>query len=243
LPNILTLNLKEMKIAVFGTAVVGQVHAERLSQLKHEVMLGTRNVTETLARNVPDNFQRPGFADWHKNNPEVKIGTYAEAAAFSNIIINGTNGSGTLQAFKLAGEQNISGKVILDISNPLDFSKGFPPSLFVCNTDSLGEQLQREFPSAHVVKSLNTMNVFVQVNPASVPGDHTVFVNGNNFEAKERVREVLRIYGWKDKNMIDVGDITASRGTEQILPLWVRLWSATKNPMFNFHIATSMSKS
>jgi 8-hydroxy-5-deazaflavin:NADPH oxidoreductase len=228
-----------MKIAVFGTAVVGQVHAERLISLGHEVMIGTRNVTETMARTAPDNFKRPGFGEWHKQNTKVKVGTYAEAAAFGEFIINATNGRGTLAAFRLPGNGNMEGKVIVDISNPLDFSKGFPPSLFISNTDSLGEQLQRALPRSHVIKTLNTMNVYVQVNPAIVPGDHSVFLGGNNADAKEKTKELLRLYGWKDKNMLDVGDITSSRGVEQILPLWVRLFSTLQNPMFNFNVVVA----
>ncbi len=225
-----------MKIAVFGTSVVGQVHAERLISLGHEVMIGTRNVAETLARKAPDNFKRPGFGEWHKQNNKVQVGTYEQSAAFGELIINATNGTGTLAAFQLAGKENVRGKVIIDISNPLDFSKGFPPSLFVSNTDSLGEQLQKALPDSHVVKSLNTMTVFVQVNPAVVPGDHTVFLGGNNAGAKEKVKDLLRIYGWIDKNMIDVGDITTSRGVEQVLPLWVRLYGTLQTPMFNFNV-------
>jgi predicted dinucleotide-binding enzyme len=226
-----------MKIGIFGTGVVGQTHAERLTELGKEVMIGTRNVQESLTRHQPDNFKRPGFGEWHKKNNKVRLGTYFETAAFGEIIILATNGSGTIPALQLAGKEGLSGKVIIDISNPLDFSKGFPPSLFVCNTDSLGEQIQREFPETLVVKCLNTMNAFVQVNPAVVPGDHSVFLGGNDAGAKLKTRAFLHVYGWNDKNIIDVGDITASRGLEQILPLWVRLMSVFKTPMFNFHVA------
>jgi 8-hydroxy-5-deazaflavin:NADPH oxidoreductase len=226
-----------MKIAVFGTAVVGQTHAEKLSSLGHDVMIGTRNVKDTLARSGPDNFGRPSFGEWHKGFPKIKLGTYSEAAAFAELIVNATNGSATLSAFEQAGKKNLAGKVILDISNPLDFSKGYF-SLFVCNTDSLGEQIQKNFPETKVVKTLNTMNAYVQVNPALLPEDHTVFLGGNDDGAKTKVKELLRSYGWKEKNMIDLGGITTSRGAEMILPIWVQLWSTLKNPMFNFKIVT-----
>src|ERR1700752_1637951 len=163
-----------MNVAVFGTAVVGKTHAEKLSSLGHDVMIGTRNVKDTLARSTPDNFGRPSFAEWHNEFPKIKLGTYSEAAAFSELIVNATNGSGTLPALELAGKNNLAGKVILDISNPLDFSKGYL-SLFVCNDDSLGEQIHKNFPEAKVVKTLNTMNAYVQVNPALLPEDHNVF--------------------------------------------------------------------
>jgi predicted dinucleotide-binding enzyme len=224
------------KIGVFGTGVVGQMHAEKLSSLGHEVMIGTRNVKDTLARSGADNFGRPSFAEWHKGFPEIKLGTYSEAAAFAELIVNATNGAGTLTAFEQAGRNNLAGKVILDISNPLDFSKGMPPSLFVCNTDSLAEQLQKNFPESKVVKTLSTMNAYVQVNPGLLPEDHHVFLSGNDEGAKTKVKELLRSYGWKEKNMIDLGDITSSRGVEMILPIWVRLWGTLKNPMFNFKI-------
>jgi len=226
-----------MKVAVFGTAVVGQTHAERLLSLGHDVMIGTRNVKDTLARSGPDNFGRPSFGEWYKGFPKIKLGTYSEAAAFAELIVNATNGAGTLPALELAGKNNLAGKVILDISNPLDFSTG-SLSLFVCNTDSLGEQIQKNYPEAKVVKTLNTMNAYVQVNPALLPEDHSVFIGGNDEEAKTKIKELLRSYGWKEKNMIDLGDITSSRGAEMILPIWVRLWSTQKNPMFNFKIVT-----
>jgi len=127
---------------------------------------------------------------------------------------------------------------MLDISNPLDFSKGMPPSLSVCNTDSLGEQIQRTYPELKVVKTLNTMNAYIMVNPAALPSDHTVFVSGNDGSAKQQVKNILKSFGWKEKNMIDLGDITTARGTEMLLPIWVRLWGALQNPMFNFNIVT-----
>lgn len=228
-----------MKIAVFGTGVVGQVMAEKLSSLGHEVMIGTRDVKGALAKTAPDNFGRPGFADWHKTHAGIRLGTYEETAAFGSFLVNASNGNGTLAMLEQAGDANLSGKVMLDIANPLDFSKGMPPSLFVCNTDSLGEQIQRAHPLLKVVKSLNTMNAQIMVNPSLIPGDHNVFVCGNDADAKARVKEVLKSFGWKEKSIIDLGDISTARGTEQLLPIWIRLWGALKNPMFNFHIATA----
>lgn len=216
--------------------MVGQTIAEKLSSLGHDVMIGTRNVKDTLAKSKPDNFGRPPFGEWIKNFAKIKTGTYAEAAAFAEFIVNATNGMGTLPALELAGKNNLAGKVMLDISNPLDFSKGFPPSLTVCNTDSLAEQIQKNYPDTKVVKSLNTMNAFVMVNPGLLPEDHTVFLSGNDAAAKEKVKELLTSFGWKEKNMIDLGDITSARGAEMILPIWVRLYGTLKNPMYNFKI-------
>ena len=143
------------------------------------------------------------------------------------MVINATNGTGSLNALRLAGEQNLDGKILLDASNPLDFSQGMPPTLAVCNTDSTGEQIQRAFPKVKVVKGLNTVTALLMVNPALVNnGDHTLFVCGNDAEAKAQVTAWLREwFGWRD--VLDLGDITSARGAEMYLPLWLRLWGAS----------------
>lgn len=225
-----------MKIGILGTGVVGQNIAERLTQLDHQVMIGTRNKENTLAKTGKDNFGRPPFSEWIRNNTKIKFGTFSEAAAFGEFIVNATNGEGTMHALESAGRKNLANKVMLDISNPLDFSKGMPPTLFISNNDSLGEQIQRTYPEIKVVKGLNTMNAYIMTNPSLLPEDHNVFLNGNNAEAKNDVKKLLTSFGWKEKNIIDMGDISTARGTEQILPIWVRLWSTLQTPMFNFKI-------
>ena len=150
-------------------------------------------------------------------------------------MLNCTGGIVSLDALRQAGAKNLAGKVVIDVSNPLDFSRGFPPTLTVCNTDSVAEQIQREFPDAKVVKSLNTMNAGVMVNPGLVPGEHDVFLSGNDAAAKATVAELLRSFGWR--NVIDLGDITTARGVEMILPIWLRLMGTLKTPQFNFHVA------
>ncbi|HRH36967.1 MAG TPA: NAD(P)-binding domain-containing protein [Flavobacteriales bacterium] len=225
-----------MKIGVFGTGVVGQTIAEKLESLGHEVMLGTRDVKASLAREGKDGFGRPPLKDWHAQHQKIKVGTFAEAAAHGAMLVNATNGGGALEAMKQAGEKNLNGKVMLDISNPLDFSKGFPPFLSVSNTDSLAEQIQRAVPQLKVVKSLNTLTAHLMVAPRMLPEDHNIFLSGNDAGAKDAVRELLRSFGWKDSEMLDLGDITSARGAEQILPIWVRLYGALQNPMFNFKI-------
>jgi predicted dinucleotide-binding enzyme len=146
--------------------------------------------------------------------------------------LSSTNGSASLDALALAGAANLTGKILIDISNALDFSRGMPPSLFVSNTDSLGEQIQRAFPQTRVVKTLNTVNAFVMIDPARVAGgDHTMFLSGNDAAAKTAVADLLRSFGWRD--IVDLGDITMARGQEMYLPLWLRLWGVAKGPMFN----------
>ena len=229
-----------MKAAVFGTGIVGQVIASGLADLGHKVVVGTRDTTSTLARGEKDHYGNPPFSEWykqHKNKIDVKA--FAEAASASDIIFNCTNGQASIEALRQAGDANLKGKIIVDIANPLDFSHGMPPSLSPGNTDSLGESIQRAFPETRVVKTLNTMNCFLMVNPSAVPGDHNVFVSGNDENAKTTVKEILRSFGWKQTNIIDLGDITTARGTEQLLPIWLRLYGLFRSPMFNFKIVTS----
>jgi predicted dinucleotide-binding enzyme len=224
-----------MRIGVFGTGMVGQALAGRLADLGHDVMIGTRDVAAALARTQPDNYGNPGFGPWHSEHPKVKVGTFPETGRHGETLINATAGGAALEVLRQAGGEALSGRVLIDVANPLDFSKGMPPTLSVCNTDSLGEQIQRAFPGLKVVKALNTTNASVMVNPTAVGGgDHTLFVCGNDPAAKAKVTELLRSFGWRD--VVDVGDITAARGTEMLLPVWLRLLGALKTPMFNFKI-------
>lgn len=228
-----------MKIGILGTGVVGQTIAEKLVQLGHQVMIGTRDKQVASAKTGKDNFGRPPVSEWLKNNSKVQLGTYSEAASYGEFLVNATSGTGSLDALKLAGENNLNGKVLLDISNPLDFSKGMPPSLTICNTDSLGELIQRTFPNLKVVKSLNTLTAYLMVNPKLLPEPTNIFLNGNDAGAKNEVKNLLTTFGWNEKDIIDMGDITTARGTEQILPIWVRLWGTLQTPMFNFKIVVA----
>src|SRR4051812_26619099 len=162
--------------------------------------------------------------------PRASHGTFSDAASFGELLFNCTSGDASLAALKAAGEKNLTDKVLVDVANPLNVKKVPLPELSVCNDDSLGERIQREFPKAKVVKSLNTMNCQIMVDPSKIPGDHDVFICGNDAGAKATVRELLREMGWHEP--IDLGDITASRGTEMVLPLWLRLMVGLKTPMF-----------
>jgi 8-hydroxy-5-deazaflavin:NADPH oxidoreductase len=180
--------------------------------------------------------RNPKAAAWVKaTGGKASAGTFEDAAKFGELVFNCTSGSASLEALKLAGRKNLAGKVLVDVANPLDFSKGMPPTLTVCNTDSLGEQIQRAFPDTKVVKALNTMANEVMVNPGLVPGEHDTFVCGNDQQAKAKVVEILRAFGWKSP--IDLGDISAARGLEMILPIWVRLMVTLGKREFNFKIA------
>ena len=226
-----------MKIAILGTGSVGQALAGRLSGLGNEVVIGTRDVSASMSRTTPDGWGNPAIGTWITDNSAVKLVTFAEAAAFSDgIIIHAMNGGAAIESLEMTNEADLEGKILVDITNPLDFSKGFPPTLFLSNTDSLGEQIQAKFPALKVVKTLNTMSNPVMINPSSVAGDHTVFVSGNDDSAKAKVKEMLNSFGWEDKNIYDLGDISTARGTEMILPLWVRIFGKSQSPFFNFHV-------
>ncbi len=226
-----------MNIGILGTGGVAQAIAVKLVSLGHAVTLGTRNVEETKSRSKRDNMGNPSFQEWIGKNASVKVATYSEAASFGELLINATSGMGSLSALSSVDDKNLAGKVLIDISNPLDFSKGFPPSLSVSNTDSIGEQIQRTFPNLKVVKALNTLSNPLMVNPSLVNnGNHTLPICGNDDEAKKKVVSLLNTFGWKTENIFDLGDITNARGTEAYLLLWVRLFGKIQSPMFQFAI-------
>lgn len=215
-----------MKIGVLGTGMVGNTLGSRLVQLGHQVMMGSRTANNEKA------------AAWVANHGALASqGTFADAAAFGELLLNCTKGQFSLDVLNLAGEDNLNGKVLIDISNSLDFSKGMPPTLSVCNDDSLGEQIQKAFPKLKVVKSLNTLNAALMAEPQKLAsGDHDIFVCGNDADAKKQVTQLLNQMGWDTKHIIDLGDITNARGTEQLLPIWVRLYGTFGTPMFQFKI-------
>lgn len=223
-----------MKIAVLGTGMVGRTIASRLIEVGHTAIIGTRDPQATLVRTEADATGSMPFADWTAANRAVSVSTFDEAAAGAELIINATNGGASLDVLAQAKAENLADKVILDIANPLDFSKGMPPTLFVKDTDSLGEQIQRAFPASRVVKSLNTMNADLMARPEQLADPGTVFVSGNDAGAKALVTNLLKEFGHHD--VIDLGDITTARGTEMLLPVWLRLWGALGTPAFNFKI-------
>jgi len=226
-----------MKAGIIGTGTVGRTIAAKLAQLDHAVMMGTRNIAEKLAVTEKDNYGNPPFSEWLSKNNNVKLGTFADAASFGDIVFNATNGSSSVTALIMAGTRNLSGKVLVDISNPLDFSNGMPPSLLpgLNNTNSLAEEIQNTFPDAKVVKTLNTMWCRLMIDPGLIGnGNHINFIAGDDSGAKEEVRKILKQFGWKEENIIDLGDITAARSTEAFVTLWIRVRNALNTGAFNF---------
>lgn len=223
-----------MKIAVLGTGGVGRAIAGRFAELGHDITIGTRDPLSTLARTESDGMGNPPYSLWAGEHPAVRLATYPDAAAWADVVVNATSGSASLEVLAAAGADNLYGKVLLDIANPLDFSAGMPPTLFVKDTDSLGEQIQRAFPAARVVKSLNTLNANLMVRPDLLPEGSSVFVSGDDADAKALVTTLLTELGHTD--VIDLGDLSTARGTEMLLPVWLRLMGALGTPMFNFKI-------
>ena len=224
-----------MKIAVLGTGMVGQALAGRLAELGHDVTVGTRDVAATTAKTTPDAMGNPPYGAWAVSHPNVTLATFADAARGAELLVNATSGDVSIAALTAAGADNLAGTILLDIANPLDFSQGFPPTLSVKDTDSLGEQIQRAFPGLKVVKALNTMTATLMVNPQQLAGgNHSVFVSGNDADAKKAVVGLLESCGPTD--VIDLVDITTARGSEMVLPIWLRLVGALNTPIFNLKV-------
>ncbi|WP_426996366.1 NADPH-dependent F420 reductase [Pseudarthrobacter sp. N5] len=217
-----------MKIAVLGTGVVGRTLAGKLATLGHSVTMGSRHAANPAA------LERAALA-----GPPARAATFAEAASDGELVINATGGAVSLGVLQSAGAHNLSGKVLIDVGNPLDFSAGFPPSLSVHNTDSLAETIQRTFPETLVVKALNTMRADLMVDPDRLAGgDHDVFLAGNDSAAKELVSGILREFGWRPEHIRDLGPLEAARGLEMWMPLWLRLYALQGNRMFNIKVVS-----
>ena len=207
-----------MQIAILGTGAVGPALGKALSAVGHQVTVGTRDTDQTKPRD-----------EW----ADVGLPLAAYQDLDADVFINATNGRGSLAALQAVGDA-LNGKVVIDTSNALDFSHGFPPSLFVSNTDSLAEQLQRELPEARLVKMFNTMANQVMVNPRGLADDSTIFVAGNDATARQTAASIAADLGWTD--VFDLGDLTAARGLEMYLPLWVRIFGQLGRPEFNIKL-------
>jgi predicted dinucleotide-binding enzyme len=212
-----------MNIGVFGTGMVGETIATKLVALGHQVMMGSRSAQNEKA------------AAWvTRAGTQGSQGSFADAASHGDVLFNCTHGQASLEVLKLATAARLEGKVLIDVANPLARSKDGAPMLSVCNDDSLGEQIQRAYPALKVVKTLNTVNCAVMVDPTRIKGDHTMFLCGNDAGAKEATRQILRSFGWID--IIDLGDISAARATEALMPIWLRLWGHLKTLDFNLKV-------
>jgi predicted dinucleotide-binding enzyme len=225
-----------MHIGILGSGVVGQTLGAKLAQGGHAVVLGTRSPQRLDEKR---GHGQTSLREWlARSAGNGRVATFAEAAAHGEVVIHATGGMVALEALGMATAENLGGKVLIDAANPLDFSRGMPPRLSVCNDDSLGEQIQRALPATRVVKALNTVTAGLMVNPGLVAdGEHHLFICGNDAQAKAQVSAWLRDwFGWR--NVMDLGDITAARGTEMLMPFWLRAWGALGSPLFNYRIVT-----
>jgi predicted dinucleotide-binding enzyme len=213
-----------MRYGVLGTGTVGQVLAGLMVEVGHEVRMGSR---------TPDNEAAAAWAAAAGAN--ASHGTFADAAAFGQTVMNCTAGSVSLDALAAAGAENLAGKVLIDVSNPLTFETG-RLTLTVCNTDSVGEQIQRAFPEARVVKTLNTMANEVMIHPEIIPGSHSVFVSGDDAESKQHVVGMLESFGWAPESVVDLGGIETARGAEMYLVLWIDMMQAGGDRRFNIKV-------
>jgi predicted dinucleotide-binding enzyme len=200
-----------VRIGILGTGVVGQTLAAKLRELGHDVVIGSRTGGED---------KQP----------------FADAAAHGELLINATGGANSLAALDAAGAENVNGKVLLDVSNPLDFSKGMPPTLSVCNDDSVGEMIQRAYPDAKVVKALNTVTADLMVDPSRIPGEHSLPIAGDDEDAKAQVVDLLESFGWPREAIVDLGDISGARANEMYVTLWLRLYLSQGTPFVSINI-------
>lgn len=214
-----------MRIAVLGTGVVGTTLGSGFVRAGHEVRLGSRTAGNEKA-----------LAWAAQAGSGASEGTFADAAAWAEVVVNATGGLVSLEALDAAGADNLAGKAILDISNPLDFSGGFPPVVVQPDGRSVAEQIQTAHPTAKVVKTLNTLNAVLMTDPRSLPGSHSVFVAGDDAEAKELATLLLEGLGWSRDEVVDAGPLTAARGLELYLPLWLSLMGTFGSPNFNVHV-------
>lgn len=218
-----------MRIAVLGTGQVGRALAGGFARLGHEVVVGTRDAAATTSREE--------YAAWAAAHPDVGTVGFAEAASGADVVVNAAGGDVSLGILQDAAPAD--GVVLLDVSNPLDHSQGFPPQLFVQGDDSLAETIQRAFPRVRVVKTLNTMNNGVMVDPGALGEPTTVFVSGDDADAKGVVTGLLTALGHAD--VIDLGDLSTSRGAEMWLPLWIRIAVALGGSDFNIKVVRGPS--
>lgn len=215
--------------------MVGQAHAAKLSDLGHDVFVGTHDVDKAMARTEPGRMTE-AFGTWIKKHPKVKVATFAEAVKDADLVFEAISADGVIEVLSaIKGE--LEGKTLVEISNPLDFSQGSPPRLTISNDDSMGEKIQRTLPKTKVVKSFNTVNATIQVDPQSLAGgDHHLFIAGDDQAAKDEVTKIAKAYGWQ--NIMDLGGIKSARGMEMVFILWAEIWGSTGNTKFNYKIVT-----
>jgi predicted dinucleotide-binding enzyme len=223
-----------MKVGILGSGTVGRSLAAGFAANGHDVMIGTRDVDALMARTEPDGMGGPPFAAWHGDHGDVRVGPFAETGAHGELLVNATLGAVSIDVLRAAGAGDVDARIVIDASNPLDFSGG-SASLFVGIDDSLAERIQREFPAARVVKAWNTMTAALMTDPSRVAGgDHSIPICGDDADARREVAALLGDFGWRD--VVDLGDLTGARGMETYVLLWLRLYTSAGTPMVNIKV-------
>jgi 8-hydroxy-5-deazaflavin:NADPH oxidoreductase len=221
-----------MKIGIIGSGVVGQTLGTKWLELGHEVAIGTRDPAKVDDKKM----MATSLREWRaKTGDRGQIVSFQQAATFGDVLVNATGGDVSIEALRQAGADKVGGKILMDIANELDHSRGMPPRSLASDERCLAEKIQATFPNLKVVKTLNTVSSVVMVNPKAVAGgDHTVFVSGNDAGAKAQVSELLKATGWTD--ILDLGDVASARGPEMYMALWLRLWGATRTASVNIKV-------
>jgi len=214
-----------MRIGVLGTGMVGQALATRLVETGHDVVMGARSATNEKA------------TAWATERGErAAAGTFADAAAHGEAVVNATGGAVSLDVLEQAGAANLAGKVLVDVSNPMKPDSGFPPVLDPVSTDSLAETIQRTYPDARVVKTLNTLTADLMGHPELLDAPHDVFLAGDDADAKAVTVGLLRGFGWPETSIRDVGGLSAARGLEMYLIFWIGLRMTIGHNQFNIRV-------
>jgi predicted dinucleotide-binding enzyme len=223
-----------MKIGILGTGTVGRSLAEGFAAKRHDVMIGTRDVDALMARSDPDAMGTPPFSVWHADHRDVRVGAFGEAGTQAELMVNATLGAVSIEALRAAGAGDVDARILIDASNPLQFSGG-SASLFVGIDDSLAERIQRSFPAARVVKAWNTMTAALMTDPSRIAGgDHSIPICGDDADAKRDVAGLLAEFGWRD--VVDLGDLAGARAMEAYVLLWLRLYTSVGTPMVNVKV-------
>jgi predicted dinucleotide-binding enzyme len=218
-----------VRYGVLGTGDVGRTLAGKLVELGHDVVIGSR---------TKDNEKALGWAAGA--GPRAGAGTFKDAAAFGEAVVNGVTGTAALAALRSVGAEHLAGKLLIDVCNPLSFEEG-RLRVSPVESDSVGAQIQRAFPDARVVKALNTVNCRVMVDPGRVPGGHQLFICGDDADAKARTVALLGDFGWPADRVFDLGGIEAARCTEMLMPLWITLMQNFGHADFNYEIRRGSS--
>lgn len=225
-----------MKVAVLGTGMVGKALSQKLHTMGHKVSIGTRSVEATVSKLAPMDADGLTYESWLSRHEGIQMRSFRDSITGAEIIISSLSGKHAVATLGALADE-IGDRVVIDTTNPLDFSHGAAPVLSVTGADSLSEQIQAALPRARVVKALNTVGFSVMVDPQAInDGNHILPICGNDEAAKAAVRLLLEQMGWRTGSLVDLGDLTNARGMEAYLLYWFRLMGKLGTSSFNIEI-------